>query len=149
MSESVHATAVVIGGNGVLIRGPSGAGKSSLAMALVGRGARLVADDRATLSACNGRLLASAPQTIAGRIELRGRGVLQVPHEQSAVIRLVVDIVTEADLDRMPDVPQLTATLLGVELPRQPVAGAAERVLPLIDAALGALRAPDSGLRMA
>ena len=77
MSETVHATAVLVGADGVLIRGASGAGKSALALALIERGARLVADDRA---ACSPPATAAssrrAPAAIAGRIELRGRGVI-------------------------------------------------------------------------
>ena len=59
MSETVHATAVLVGADGVLIRGESGAGKSALALALIERGARLIADDRLMLSACHGRLVAT------------------------------------------------------------------------------------------
>jgi serine kinase of HPr protein (carbohydrate metabolism regulator) len=150
MSETVHATAVLVGGDGVLIRGTSGAGKSALAVALLARGGRLIADDRITLSACHGRLVASAPGPIAGQIELRGRGPVNVPHERCAVLRLVIDIVSEQDLERMPEAPQLSVSLLGIVLPRQPVAGAAERCIPLIEAALvGPAPQPDSDLRSA
>ena len=41
----VHATAVAIEGEAVLLRGASGAGKSDLALRLIDGGARLVADD--------------------------------------------------------------------------------------------------------
>ena len=44
--EQIHATAIDIGGDGVLLRGPSGCGKSDLALRLIDAGARLVADDR-------------------------------------------------------------------------------------------------------
>ena len=55
---TIHAGAVGIGGRGLLILGPSGAGKSALALALMGLGARLVADDRVILRVEDGRLLA-------------------------------------------------------------------------------------------
>ena len=81
-SGSEHATAVLAGPRAILIRGPSGSGKSKLAWDLLEAAregklhfARLVADDRVALSALNGKLIASAPQTIAGKIELRGSGV--------------------------------------------------------------------------
>lgn len=150
MSESVHATAVLAGAHGVLIRGPSGSGKSMLAAALIGRGAWLVADDRVHLSACHGRLLATASGAIAGRLELRGRGILTVPHERSAVIRLIVDCVAETGLERLPDSSHMSAALLGITLPRQVVPAASDAAVILVDAAIQALSpACDPALRTA
>ena len=149
MSETVHGTAVLAGAHGVLIRGVSGSGKSMLAHAMLMRGGRLVADDRVHLSARDGRVVASAVAPVAGLLELRGRGIVTVPHERSAVIRLVVDIVSEAALERLPDSDQLTATILDVALLRQPVPPATERAMMLVEAALAALSgAGDSGLRL-
>ncbi len=150
MSETVHGTAVLVGAEGVLIRGKSGSGKSALALALIQRGGWLIADDRLTLSSCHGRLVGSAPGATAGLIELRGRGLIKVPFERSGVIRLVVDIVGSEGLERMPEAPQLTATLLGIELPRQPVPAATEPAVMLVETALGTdRRSPTGGLRMA
>lgn len=143
MSETVHGTAVLVGADGVLIRGGSGSGKSALALRLIESGGRLVADDQVALSSCHGRLVASAPRATAGLIELRGRGPIAVPYERSVVIRLVADIVdAEGDaegLERMPEAHQLTETLLGIALPRQPVPGTPEEAVPLVRAALGEL----------
>jgi serine kinase of HPr protein (carbohydrate metabolism regulator) len=139
MAETIHATAVLAGANGLLIRGPSGSGKSSLALALIERGARLVADDRVHVAACDGRLVAAAPARISGRLELRGRGLIDVPRERHCVLRLVVDIVSGDALERMPEDDQFTAMLLGIALPRQPVPAAPERALTLVGAALDAL----------
>lgn len=136
MSETAHATAVLAGARGVLIRGDSGAGKSTLALALIGGGARLVADDQVHLSACHGRAIAAAPAIIAGKIELRGRGIVTVPFERNAVIRLVVDIVSEEGLARLPEQDQFSTMLLGIELPRQPVPADSGRALRLLEAAL-------------
>jgi serine kinase of HPr protein (carbohydrate metabolism regulator) len=150
MAETLHATAVLAGVNGLLIRGPSGSGKSSLALSLIERGARLVADDRVHVAACGGRLVAGAPARISGRIELRGRGLIEVPRERNCVLRLVVDIVSGEALARMPEDDQLTTMLLGIELPRQPVPAATEQALMLVGAALHALSpAGDMGLRTA
>jgi serine kinase of HPr protein (carbohydrate metabolism regulator) len=150
MSEIVHGTALLAGAQGVLIRGPSGAGKSALAYHLIRRGARLVADDRVFLSACHGRLVAAAVSPIAGLIELRGRGIVAVPHERSAVVRLIVDFVTPEALERMPDSSQLTAAILGIELARQPVPPATEPAAALLEAALASLSGTlDSALRSA
>jgi HPr kinase/phosphorylase len=150
MSETVHATAVIVGSDGVLIRGESGTGKSALALALIERGGRLVADDRITLTVCHDRLVASAPQATLGMIELRGRGVIKVAHERAGVIRLVADIVAEEGLERMPEEHQLSATIAGIELPRQPVPAATDQALRLVEAALNASKSrPVKGLRMA
>lgn len=150
MSEAIHGTAVLLGADGVLIRGESGAGKSTLALALIDRGARLIADDRLMLSTVHGRILATAPAPIAGRIELFGHGIVSVPHEHGGVIRLVADIVSDEGLERMPEPHQLSATLLGIALPRQPVPSATSQAVRLIEAALAAL-APSrgGGLRLA
>ena len=132
----------------MLIRGPSGAGKSTLAWLLLGRGARLVADDRVHLSACSERLVATAPAATAGKMELRGRGIVSVPYERNAVIRLVVDLVAEAELERLPDRAQLSAMILGVGLPRQAVPAGSATALLLVESALRALApASDATLR--
>ncbi len=145
MSETVHGTAVLVGAEGILIRGASGTGKSALALALIERGARLVADDRLTLSACNGRIVATAPRATRGMLELRGRGLIEVACETSCVLRLVADIVDGEGLERMPEEHHLTTTLLGIALPRQPVPAAADWAIRLIEAALGGSSGPRSG----
>jgi serine kinase of HPr protein (carbohydrate metabolism regulator) len=139
MSETIHATALLVGRHGILIRGASGAGKSMLALRLIEAGGRLVADDRVHLSACHGRVVATAPAPISGMVELAGHGILRVPYEASAVIRLVVDWVAEQELDRLPESSEFFAELLGVAVPRQPVAGDSERAVILVQAALRSL----------
>ena len=139
MAETIHGTAVLAGANGILIRGASGAGKSGLAAALIERGAKLIADDRVHVAARNGRLLVSAPAAIAGQMEMRGRGVIQLPHERSAVVCLVTDIVAADAFERMPE-PSKTATeISGITLPRQIVTGDLQKAVMLVCAALEAL----------
>jgi serine kinase of HPr protein (carbohydrate metabolism regulator) len=120
-AQTVHASAVSIGGTGVLIRGSSGSGKSSLALGLImadRKRRRLVADDRIVLSARVGRLFASAPEEIAGLLEVRGQGLLPFPHLPSAEIGLVVDIVAADAAPRMPEPADSETELCGVVLPR-------------------------------
>lgn len=99
---NLHATAIVIGDRGVLIRGPSGSGKTTLALALLadararGRFAALVADDQVLLSGHDGRLACIAPSAIAGLVEVRGASPRPVRYQPSAIIDLVVTLV-EAD----------------------------------------------------
>lgn len=126
-SATLHASAVLVGEAGILIRGASGAGKSTLARELIraaeeaGRFGRLVSDDRVIVEARNGRLIARAAPSIPGQMEIRGVGVVRVPYEPSAVIRLVVDI--EAAPARLPADGELQTTLASVSLPRITVNG--------------------------
>ena len=117
-SETVHASCVAIDGRGVLLGGRSGAGKSDLALRLIDRGARLVADDYTLVSRRGGVLVASAPVTIAGRIEVRGIGIIAVDALAEAPIALVLDLVTE--LARMPD--RATRRIAGVAVPSAAIA---------------------------
>jgi serine kinase of HPr protein (carbohydrate metabolism regulator) len=103
-----------IGGlwRGVLIQGPSGAGKSDLALRCLDQGFRLVADDRVSLWAAEGRLWGRAPDTLAGLIEVRGVGVLRVEAVGFCQVALLVRLGTP---ERMPE--STTETFLGVAVP--------------------------------
>lgn len=132
MSETVHASCVAIGGRGVLIAGRSGSGKSDLAFRLIDRGARLVSDDYTLLRASGGRLLASPPATIAGKLELRGVGLVALEALREAPLCLHIDI------DRAPErLPEpASAAFLGLALPSVGLA-ALEASAPLkLEAAL-------------
>lgn len=87
---NIHASCVMLARKGVLLLGDSGAGKSDLALRLIDAGGRLVADDRADLVARNGRLWARAPAAIAGKIEIRGLGIVDLPHAAGAAVALAV-----------------------------------------------------------
>lgn len=111
---TIHASAVEIGGRGLLILGPSGTGKSALALALMGLGARLVADDRVILRAADRHLLVDCPAAIRGRIEARGVGILRADPAGPVPLAQAVDL-GQAETERLP--PFRTTFLLGVELP--------------------------------
>jgi serine kinase of HPr protein (carbohydrate metabolism regulator) len=113
--ETVHATAVDIGGKAVLLRGPSGSGKSDLALRLIDAGALLVADDRVALSRQGAGVVASAPATIAGRMEVRGLGIVRVRAAGPSPLRLVVDLVPPEAVERLPKAAE--TVLLGVAIP--------------------------------
>jgi HPr kinase/phosphorylase len=99
----VHGTTVAVEGEAVLLRGPPGSGKSDLALRLIDAGARLVADDQTELTRAAHGLVARAPATIAGRMEVRGVGILRVPTVSSAPLRLVVDLVAPERVERLPE----------------------------------------------
>lgn len=121
-SIRVHATCVALpdadgGWSGVLLRGPSGAGKSDLALRLIDDGARLVADDQTELRPVDDALLARAPQSILGKIEARGIGIVDMPHMDDVPLRLVCDLVGH-DGDRVARLPDPgVVRLADIELP--------------------------------
>lgn len=92
MSAVPHvATGIAIEGRGVLIEGPPGSGKSSLALALIDRGATLVADDGVLLERRGERLWALPPPHIEGLLEIRNVGLARMsasPAPVALVIRL-------------------------------------------------------------
>ena len=74
---TVYGVLLEIYGLGVLVTGPSGVGKSELALELLSRGHRLVADDAVELRhAGNSCLIGSSPELLTGFIEARGLGIL-------------------------------------------------------------------------
>jgi HPr kinase/phosphorylase len=111
----VHGTSVALGSGGLLLRGPSGSGKSDLALRLIDAGARLVADDQTELRRLGDALTMTAPASLAGRIEVRGIGILRVPSVARAPLRLVVDLVAPERVERMPE-PEF-CELLGRAVP--------------------------------
>jgi HPr kinase/phosphorylase len=110
-----HATTVAIGGRGVLLRGASGSGKSDLALRLIDAGARLVADDQSELWRDGEAVLVRAPATIAGLIEVRGLGIVHLDPLPVARLTLVVDLVAQDAVERLPE--QRSETILGVSIP--------------------------------
>ncbi len=110
----IHATCIALSGTGVLLRGAPGSGKSDLALRLVDGGAVLVADDQVALTARDGRLFAAPPETIAGRIEVRGIGIVTVPHAAEAPVALTVDLVAPGAVARMPTPSR--CSYLGIDL---------------------------------
>lgn len=137
----IHATTVArwnpaSGWTGVLITGPSGAGKSDLALRLIGRGWRLVADDYSHVFASGGALYAAPPATIAGRIEARGLGVVPAAHLGLARLVLAVDCVT-APPERLPGPDRVPVA--GLDLPRLKVIARHASAVEIITAATAAL----------
>jgi serine kinase of HPr protein (carbohydrate metabolism regulator) len=113
-SETVHASCVSIAGRAVLIGGRSGRGKSDLALRLIDRGAVLVSDDYTIVRRSGGQLLAAAPPTIKGKIEMRGVGILQYPTEEDVPVALFIDL--DQDAARLPQAGEIRS-VAGVSIP--------------------------------
>jgi HPr kinase/phosphorylase len=121
----IHATCIALQGRAALLTGPSGAGKSDLALRCLTSGsvlgdrplrASLVADDYVVVERQGNILTVRAPEQIRGKLEVRGLGIIDVPHTVEAELTLIVKLVASGQVYRLPD-PQTRESLLGVAVP--------------------------------
>lgn len=121
-AQLIYGTCVALGDNAALLRGPSGSGKSDLALRFVlgaapGIEAALVSDDQIHIVARAGRLVASPPPALAGRLEVRGIGIVSLPYRGEAELRLIVDLIELEDVPRFPLLTPRLEALGGIALP--------------------------------
>jgi len=127
--ETLAGTAIVRRGQAVLLRGRSGCGKSDLALRCLAQPLRLPGEDAAYCfdlisdDQCagrrdteTGRVLLTAPPAIAGLLEVRGLGVVQIDALARAPLALVADLQS-ADIPRMADLDAQRTNVLGVPVP--------------------------------
>ena len=128
---NMHASCAARDGMGVLLTGPPGSGKSDLLLRLLSRGFSLVADDRVEISG----LIARPPAALAGLLEVRGLGIMRLPHLERT--RLVLAVELTGGIARLP----APARFPGLDLPLlrlDPAENAAPEKLALaLDCVLG------------
>lgn len=113
--KPLHATCVAIGGRGVLLIGAPGSGKSDLALRLIDRGAMLVSDDGVAIRCDDERRIALAPETIVGKMEVRGIGIITQPFVAEAPLALCVAL--DGKPERMPPETLPTRGIDGARIP--------------------------------
>ena len=113
-SETLHASTVALDGRAVVISGPSGSGKSDLALRLLDRGFILVSDDQTIVRRSGEQLIASAPPTISGKLEIRGVGIVTMEQVDDVPVAMLVELTSE--IQRLPD-DSRERPILGISLP--------------------------------
>ena len=128
--EVIHGVFMEVLGTGVLITGKSSVGKSELALALIARGHRLIADDAPEFTRIGPDILdGRSPSVLKDFMEVRGIGVLNIRDmygdnalKLNKYLRLIVHLKRlnadeYAQLDRLQG-ERKTRTILGIEIPQ-------------------------------
>ena len=149
----LHGTCVSVSGEGVLLLGEPGTGKSDLALRLIdepGYGmsenlmrSELVSDDQVIVTRDQDRLMASAPATIRGKLEIRGLGIVTLDTQPSVTLSLVVKLQIQSRIERLPD--PATFDILGLALPLVEIDGNSPSAPARLRAALHWLKQPNRG----
>ena len=143
-TTSLHGVYLEVLGTGVLLKGDAGVGKSELALELITRGHRLIADDVVDLKHVAPETLeGTCPPLIRDFLEVRGLGILNIRFlfGEMAVkprknLKLIVELVQpheigEVGLNRL-DMVASTETILGVAIPKVRIPVAAGRNLAVL-----------------
>ena len=106
-AATLHGVFLEIYGLGVLLAGGSGAGKSEIALDLISRGHRLIADDAVEIAQpARGVVLGRCPELLRDFLEVRGLGVINIRRLYGdAAIADVQRLDLVIHLDNRPDAP--------------------------------------------
>ena len=116
-----HCSVVEIEKVGIIIEGKSGTGKTSLALGLIesfskiGKSATLVSDDQVFLDIVDEELICHTPSSIAGKAELYGYGIINVPYKPYCKVGLLIELVDDQIIERLPE--NKISKLHNIELP--------------------------------
>lgn len=143
-TTSIHGVFLEVLGTGVLIKGDAGVGKSELALELITRGHRLVADDMVELRhVAPERLEGCCPTLIRDFLEVRGLGILNIRYlfGETAVktqknLKIIVELIHPQEIDEIGlnrlDMVASTETILSVGIPKVRIPVAAGRNLAVL-----------------
>jgi serine kinase of HPr protein (carbohydrate metabolism regulator) len=76
-----------------------------------------VADDQVVVRKAGARLMASAPPALAGKLEIRGLGIVELETAREAVLQLAVRLTPAAEIERLPDLARSRMEILGIAIP--------------------------------
>ncbi|MEJ2106393.1 MAG: hypothetical protein P8X48_03555, partial [Acidiferrobacteraceae bacterium] len=140
----VHGVFIEVLGKGVLLSGDPAIGKSELALALISRGHRLIADDATELyKTHNDTIMGRCPKVLQDFLEVRGLGLINIramfgnsaikPYQR---LHLIIDLVHFEDqklksLDRL-EGSHSHRNLLDLEIPQTSLPVAAGRNLAIL-----------------
>jgi HPr kinase/phosphorylase len=143
-----HGVFLDVHGAGVLLQGKAAVGKSELALELLGRGHRIIADDSILFARAGPHALSGiCPPLLQGFMEVRGLGILNVrrlfgegslKRKKNLQLIIALERVNEEDLagsdlftDRLHG-SRSYETLLGVQVPRVTIPVSAGRNLAIL-----------------
>ena len=122
-----HGSCLAVGDMGVLLLGEPGCGKSDLTLRMIDqpgtglsgkmKSALLVADDQVIVRFGEGRLWASAPPILAGRMEIRGLGLVTFVHRVEVPLVLAVRLTAVKAIERLPELEESYFDVWGTRLP--------------------------------
>lgn len=126
---TIHGVFLEVMGSGVLLTGEAGLGKSELALELISRGHRLIADDAPEFSRIAPDIInGSCPEPLRDYLEVRGLGILNIKAmfgsnsvKSSRYLRLIIDLKTASKentqgLDRIYGTSR-PRNVLGIDIP--------------------------------
>lgn len=129
-SNNHHATVVELNGKGVMIEGASGSGKTSLALGLMetfqrdNGSAVLISDDQVILETIGHEkpfLVAHRPQPIAGKIEIRGYGIVNINSKERTSIDLIAKLVNDEEIERYPNTQSCMVDAVEIAMIKVPI----------------------------
>ncbi len=128
-STTLHGVFIEVLDLGVLIEGPAGIGKSALALELIDRGHRLIADDAPEFQCCSpATVVGNCPAILQDFVEVFGLGVLNIPAmfgpdavKKSCRLRLIISLLESKEFSRNEEQPLKSPweqrKVLGVAIP--------------------------------
>lgn len=139
--QTISGVMVNVHGLGILLRGPSGIGKSELALSLLDRGHQLISDDALQLERTGNQIIATAPEILRGRLNIRELGIINVEQffgigavNKKQCVNLIIELLHSEPKQKLAPLPleYTTQSLLGLDIPFIQLTCAPQRDLALL-----------------